>query len=350
MSALKTTDLFVIQRPVNGDTSGGDDRGTYKLTGEQLSQFLNAQDAVFFKGTANFTDVDEAPKDPQNGDLWVNDDETNGGGLFNWGNHDPSGGTVVLNDKAIYATSGFGADGSEPGWYIIGGSTASGTLTGITAGDGIEVNNDQPATPQVSLRPAQLTSTAVGGTDQPPSRFGGVDAIAIATDVAADKSNPSPNPTAVVTAELLKATNDALSAATAGGVTDVNGVNPKDADIPDQWKDSADTSTYQKKESDGSITPKPAINVYDESNNVKDVYVKFATENQVGVSYIAEADTGAIMDFSGAERFKPDDANGDDDPVVLGGNLDNHGMMTTRRTYNNFVPRDFDLLNPLPTD
>ena len=99
----------------------------------------------------------------------------------------------------------------------------------------------------------------------------------------------------------------------------------------------------------GATYATPAINVYDEVGNVKNVYVKFATENQVGVSYIAEAGTGAIIDFTGAENYKPDDANDDDDPVILGGNLDNHGMMTTRRTYNNFVPRDFDLLNELPT-
>ena len=121
------------------------------------------------------------------------------------------------------------------------------------------------------------------------------------------------------------------------------GVNPKADDIPDNWKDplspAVNINTY-----DG----KPAAQVYkvaisggpeDPDGTVRDVYVKFATEGQVGVSYIAEAGSGAIMDFTGAEN----NADG------LGANLGNYGMMTTRRTYNNFVPRDFELLNELPS-
>ena len=125
---------------------------------------------------------------------------------------------------------------------------------------------------------------------------GHVARLATAADVEKD-STVGDRSSAVVTADLLQSTNAALEAATAGGVTDVNGVNPKDADIPENWKDptssAVDISTY---------TGKPAINVYDEVGNVKDVYVKFATEGQVGVSYIAEAGTGAIMDFTGAEN------------------------------------------------
>ena len=126
-------------------------------------------------------------------------------------------------------------------------------------------------------------------------------------------------------------------------MTDVEGVNPRADDIPDNWKKqddpSVDTSTY---------VDKPAVQVYQVSTSggadsttgtVRDVYVQFATEGQVGVSYIAKAGSGAIMDFDGAENH----ADG------LGENLDNFGMMTTRRTYNNFVPRDFALLNALPT-
>ena len=130
---------------------------------------------------------------------------------------------------------------------------------------------------------------------------------------------------AVVTADLLQATNVALEAATAGGVSNVTGVNPKEADIPGIWKTAADTDTYAN----------PAINVYDEAGNTKAVYVEFATENQVGVSYLAPADNDSKIDFVAADEADPT-------------RIDSHGMLTTRRTYVNFVPRNFDALTELP--
>ena len=68
MANLKTSDLFVVQRPVNS-AADKTDAGLYKVTSAEISQFLNTQDAVFFKGTANFTESTQAPTSPQNHQL-----------------------------------------------------------------------------------------------------------------------------------------------------------------------------------------------------------------------------------------------------------------------------------------
>ena len=59
------------------------------------------------------------------------------------------------------------------------------------------------------------------------------------------------------------------------------------------------------------------------------------TENQVGVAYTAPADAGAVIEFS-------NDLENDSSTI------DNFGMMTTRRTFVDLVPRDFAVLNELP--
>ena len=91
---------------------------------------------------------------------------------------------------------------------------------------------------------------------------GHVARLALDEEVAKDGTGGAD---AVVTADQLRATNAALDAATAGGVSDVTGVNPKDSDIPGIWKTNADTSTYNE----------AAIGVYDEAGNTKAVYVQF---------------------------------------------------------------------------
>jgi len=331
--ALDSRDLFVVQR-----TFGADSDNIYKATAEQISDFIASTPAVHYMGARDFTKVAETPgnvtgdANPQDGDLWVNSQTTSG--RFAWGEHlpkDPANGTSNLPvnyfDKCIW-------NSTESRWDVFAGNTSEGTLTDVTAEFPLEVDRTNAAEPDISIKAARETNgTKV--VDEAPSgdNSGVVEAIAVAADVAANKGSASPNPYAVVPAHLLKVTNEALADATAGGVTDVNGVNPKADDIPDHWKNDADTSTYAT----------PAINVYDGTGNVKDVYVEFATENQVGVSYIAPASGGAVIEFTNAMENNPEIEDGSGDPLV-----DNHGMMTTRRTFVNFVPRDFSILNDLP--
>ena len=304
MSILNPTDLFIVQRP------SGSDKGTYNIDWESLLDNIAASPAVQFKGTRNFTNAGDDPTADggpgrDNGDLWVNTTD----GTFAWSNPETANKAVLEGDYCIW-------DADDGVWRFIGSvGGGSGTLTGIDATLPLSINDDDPEVPVVESREA--TETESGHVAR------------LATDAEVDKDGTGGD-TAVVTADQLRKTNKALDAATAGGVSDVTGVNPKDADIPDTWKNNADTDTYDT----------PAINVYDEAGNTKAVYVKFATEGQVGVSYLAPADTGAYIEF---KEYEDSDSPEKDIDLV-----DNFGMMTTRRTYVNFVPRQFNALAPLP--
>ena len=334
MSNLKGTDLFVIQRPSN--SAGKTDKGTYKLEASDLVQYLNAQDAVFFKGTADFTAADQAPTNPENGDLWINDDETNGGGLFAWGNHDPSGATVTLSDKAIYATSGFGDDGSAAGWYIIGGSSASGTLTGISANspitvDDIDSNDIDPSAPRIQIKFAKHSD----GSDYMDKVYpsgdepGVVQSIAIASDVAAG-ADESPNPNAVVTADLLKATNDALNTATAGGITTLSAV--QDPNPSARWE----VDDYEGTSYDGDVSKLNVTQLIpDNSGATRSLAVSLADTNTPGV-FLAPVDDDV-------DPAKADNA-------VADGKLSKVHAVTPNLLYEFYTPKDFSILSELPTD
>ena len=338
MSNLKGTDLFVVQRPAN--SVGKEDKGTYKLEASDLVQYLNAQDAVFFKGTADFTDGTQAPTNPENGDLWINDDETNGGGLFAWGNHDPSGSTVTLSDKAIYATSGFGADGSEAGWYIIGGSSASGTLTGVSADAPITVDdlgegvNADPSAPRIKIKFAKRSDGSpyildgdgnekVYPTGTEP---GVVQSIAMDSDVAAG-ADDSPNPNAVVTAAQLKATNDALATAAGGGITDLSAV--QDDNPPDRWE----VTDYNGTSYDGDVSGLGVTMLLPDNTG---------TSRSFAVS-LADTGTPGVFLAPVAQDVDPDNAKEGD----LDGNLSKVHAVTPNLVYQYYLPRNFSLLPDL---
>ena len=336
--ALDSRDLFVVQR-----THGTDADKLFKTTAESIAEFIAATPAVHYMGQRDFTNVADTPgskagdSSPEDGDLWVNGQTT--AGRFAWTpDHqprDPADGTSALPvtyfDKCIW-------NANEAKWDVFTGSDSEGTLTGITAQFPLEVDTTVTGTaaePDITIKAAKETDGTVVSSEKPSDANAGVvEAIAVATDVAPDALNDSPNPYAVVPAHLLKATNELVASATAGGVADVVGVNPKDADIPTIWKNNAIVTTYDT----------PAAQVYkvattggpeDPDGTVRDVYVQFATENQVGVSYTAPAGTGAVITFTNA--LENDSST-----------MDNFGMMTTRRTFVNFVPRDFEVLNLLP--
>ena len=297
MSTLANSDLFIVQRPTGGDA------GTYSIDWENILDNIASSPAVQFKGTANFTAPGEDPAPAQNGDLYANTTD----GTFAWANPEESNKAVVVGDYCIW-------DADDGVWRFtggVGGGTAP--ITSVDANLPLSmVGGDTEGDVVIESREATTTES------------GHVARLATAADVDKD-SISSGRDTAVVTADLLQATNIALDAATAGGVSNVTGVNPKTADIPTIWVDNADTSTYDT----------PAINVYDEAGNTKAVYVQFATIDQVGVSYVAPAGNGAVIEFNKA--LENDSST-----------MDDFGMMTTRRTFVNFVPRNFSILNELP--
>ena len=340
MSNLKGTDLFVVQRPAN--SAGKEDKGTYKLEASDLVQYLNAQDAVFFKGTADFTDETQAPNNPENGDLWINDDETNGGGSFAWGNHDPSGSTVTLSDKAIYATTGFGADGSEAGWYIIGGSSASGTLTGISADAPITVDDlgegetADPSAPRIKIKFAKRSDGSAYIVDgdgnekvYPTGTEPGI-VQSIATDADVDPNTEAENVSlnAVVTAAQLRATNIALNTATGGGITTLSAV--RDNDPPDRWT----ITDYSGTGYDGDVSGLGVTMLLPTNTG---------TSRTLAVS-LASADTPGVFLAPIAQDVDPDNRKADD----VDGNLSKVHAVTPNLLFQYYTPRNFNLLSELP--
>ena len=338
--ALDSRDLFVVQR-----TFGTDADKIFKATADQLADYIAATPAVHYMGKRDFTNVAETPgsvagdEAPQQGDLWVNSQVTPG--RFAWTpDHtprDPADGTSALPvehfDKCIW-----NANASK--WDVFTESGSTGTLTDITAEYPLEVNRDEPAEPDITIAAAKETDGSVVSAAAPSGDNAGVvEAIAIESDVVNDPSNngaPSPNPYAVVPAHLLLDANRRIDSAVAGGVTDINPVKPIDADTINLWKpwnDDANTQT--------------AVLIYDHDTDPnipigeERIAIKYATESQAGVSYLTEASTGAFIDLTGAEQSV--------ESGQPGGGLDNRGMMTLRRTFVNFVPRDFETLNDIST-
>ena len=193
--ALENSDVLVVQKQ-----SGGKD--LYKATLEQLNIYFDGHNAVNYRGTIDLTQDSVGqlnPSTPQAGDLYLN---TTDGVL---GPNYPGltqGDPVFIDDRLVY-------DGAI--WELLQGHGDVGVEL-ISGALPIEVDNHDPANPIVSSLEATTTDA------------GHVARLAEAVDVAA--TTGTADPTAVVTADLLKATNDALSAATAGGVSGITPIDP----------------------------------------------------------------------------------------------------------------------------
>jgi len=189
--ALLNTDLFVIQRPTDAGKH-------FKLTGEKLKEFIAAGDTIVYKGSRDFTLSAQDPSTDGTGvnigDIYINN-HPNADATGGWAAN-ISGETVQPGDRAIW-------DGTH--WDLISADSGSG-VTEVIGIEPIMVDDTTKTEPIVSVNDALETSATV-----PPertSRKGVVTAIAIAADVAANTGNPSPNPEAVVPADLIKATNE----------------------------------------------------------------------------------------------------------------------------------------------
>ena len=304
MSTLANSDLFVVQRPAGGDA------GTYSIDWENILDNIAASPAVQFKGTADFTDSGEDPSPANNGDLYANTTA----GTFAWANPEEGSKAVGVGDYCIW-------DADDGVWRFIGS---------VGGGSG-DVSSVDATLPLSMFGSATTGDVIVESREASKTQSGHVARLATDEEVASDGTGGG---SAVVTADQLRATNIALDGATSGGVTDVTGNNPENDDIPNFWKEDWVKDKYDT----------APIGVLTKSGNVKEVSVRFATENQVGVSYIAPAGSGAVIEFTNDQENDPDKET-DGAPEV-----DNIGMMTTRRTFVNFVPRDFAILNTLPSD
>lgn len=197
--ALNSTDLFVVQSQSNKEL--------YKLSLNDLQAAVEGGSGINFRGTVDLLSVmtGQITPDPAvNGDMYVveqdaptiNNTWTMAGGIT----------SANENDRIIW-------DSNDAEWTLIsGGSNTGGTLTEIIGTDPIQVDMlSDPAKPVISIDAA---TTAADGN-------GAVERLADAADVI--HTNLAPSSTAVVTADLLQATNKTLNdlAVSPGGVVSV---------------------------------------------------------------------------------------------------------------------------------
>ena len=204
--ALQDTDLFVVQSQA--------DKKLYSLKVSDLIAEVEAGGGVVFKGTV---DLNNPPAGSGvtlpagNGDFYMVDPDApaiDSGWVMAGGET-----TATKGDRIIY-------DSDNANWILITtGSSEAGTVTDITATIPLECDGDT-VNPVISILTAR-TATAAGAAGDGKGTAGAVAKLAEAADVA--HTTGTGDATAVVTADLLKATNEIVEglALAPGGVTTV---------------------------------------------------------------------------------------------------------------------------------
>ena len=214
--ALLNTDLFVIQRPT-------DDGKHFKLTGEKLKEYIAAGDTIVYKGSRDFTQASQDPSTDgtgvNTGDIYINNNP-NVDALGGWAAN-ISGELVGPGDRAIW-------NGTT--WDLLHEGTDKG-VTDINAIEPIEIDDATPSEPIISVN-AALETSAVLPVDR-VSRSGVVPSIAVTSDVVTNPGNASPNPEAVVPADLLKDTNEAVALLDARVTVNEGDITTIEGDITD---------------------------------------------------------------------------------------------------------------------
>ena len=195
--ALNGNDVLVVQRQTGN-------KDLFKSTLDQLNIFLDAQNPLNYRGAIDFTQDSTGqldPATPQNGDVYINTTD----GVLGPNYVGLTQGVAVNElDRIVY-------DSAHSRWDILQHLGDVGVEL-VDAAAPLSVDNNSPAFPIVNSRQATTAQS------------GHIERLAEAADVAATTGTADPN--AVVTADLLKATNDALSAATAGGVSGIVPIDP----------------------------------------------------------------------------------------------------------------------------
>ena len=204
--ALQGTDLFVVQSQ--------DDGKLYKLRLDSLIAEVEGGDGVTFRGAV---DLNNPPASSgvtlpaANGDFYMVERDAltiDTGWVMQNGETSASQG-----NRIIY-------DGGGANWILItSGSANAGTVTGVTASLPLESDGDA-VNPVISILEARTNTAATAAADG-KGTDGAVHRLAEAADVA--HTTGTADPRAVVTADLLKATNEIVNglALSAGGVTTV---------------------------------------------------------------------------------------------------------------------------------
>lgn len=213
--ALQSTDLFVVQSQT--------DKKLYSLKVSDLVTEIEAgSGAVNFRGGVDLnyaptaqdqstvSGLDNIALPALNGDMYVVvvACPSIAAGWVMQGSET----TATKGDRIVYD-----ADNAE--WILLGTDALGGTVTDIIATLPLESDGDD-VTPVISILEAR-TSTAATGAADGKGTDGAVHRLAEATDV--ESTAGTGDPRAVVTADLLKATNSVVDALalSPGGVTSV---------------------------------------------------------------------------------------------------------------------------------
>lgn len=271
--ALESTDLLVVQKQ-----SGA--KEIRKASLSQLSDYLQSEPGVTYKGLANFTDGAEQPLTKNQGDLYINN--APGDGTWAWSANTNGITDVRPGDRALY-------NGTT--WDIVQSGTSDSGVTSVTASLPLSVagTSDEP---NIESRQATVTDS------------GHVARLATNADVAKDGTGST---TAVVTADLLKATNIALDATIADGVTNVIAQDP--ITVTTDGTDGSSTNSPAIGIENGAIGQKGAVELYDGDTGISkpsdsvDYATWVATLDDTKVmSMQATAKNFVISDFSALEE------------------------------------------------
>jgi len=220
--ALEDTDLFVIQSQT--------DSNFYKVRLDSLIAEIQSSDVLTFRGSVDLNDPPAAsgvilPGD--NGDVYLVESDAiviDNGWVIQTGQT-----SANLGDRLVY-------DGNTNNWILIQtGTFTVGTVTDVTATLPVE-SDGHPVNPVISIIAAR-TNTAATNSGDGKGTEGTVARLAEQADV--DAADPS----AVVTADLLKATNGEIEAIN-DALDETNGEIEAIKDALDETNDAIDALDY----------------------------------------------------------------------------------------------------------
>ena len=194
--ALQSSDLFVVQSQA--------DANLYKLTLTDLEAHLGGGSGIQFRGQVELAQppTGQIHLPAINGDMYIVENDTP---VINAGWSMKGGVTSASEDDRIVWIA-------DDGEYelITGGSGTGGIVVDIIGTTPLEVDSSDPTIPVISVNDATTTEKGV------------VERLALSNDV--DSSNNTPSTTAVVTADLLNATNKIVDslALSPGGVQTID--------------------------------------------------------------------------------------------------------------------------------
>lgn len=191
--ALESTDLIVVQKQ-----DGAKEIRKASLT--QLSDYLQTEPGITYKGTANFTDAGEEPNTKNTGDMYIND--APGAGTWAWSANAEGITDVNKGDRCLW-------NGTQ--WDVMQSGVGDSGVEEVQGSLPIEIKGTAEV-PVVQIKTATTTEA------------GAVARLATDADVTANTGTGSAS--AVVTADLLKKSNEDILAATSGGITSVQGIDP----------------------------------------------------------------------------------------------------------------------------